>query len=105
MNRNFFRMQQQLLGLLCVTMLALTGCMSGSTTDIPEIPEKLSRNSDDVPVLDVYDVDSDSVEEMDVETYVMGVVAGEMRNTWPEEALKAQAILARTFTMKFVDSK
>ena len=105
MNRNFFTMQRQLLGLLCATMLALTGCMTDGAASAPEIPEKLNRNGDGVPVLDVYDVSSDSVEEMDVETYVMGVVAGEMRNTWPTEALKAQAILARTFTMKFVDSK
>ena len=105
MNRNFFTMQRQLLGLLCATMLALTGCMSDGATATPEIPEKLNRNGDGVPVLKVYDVNTDSVEEMDVETYVMGVVAGEMRNTWPTEALKAQAILARTFTMKFVDTK
>ena len=105
MNRNFFTMQRNLLGLLCATMLALTGCMADGAANTPEIPEKLNRNGDGVPVLDVYDVNSDKVEEMDVETYVMGVVAGEMRNTWPVEALKAQAILARTFTMKFVDSK
>ena len=105
MNRNFFTMQRNLLGLLCATLLALTGCMADGTADTPEIPEKLNRNNDGIPVLEVYDVSADKVEEMDVETYVMGVVAGEMRNTWPEEALKAQAILARTFTMKFVDSK
>ena len=28
---------------------------------------------------------------MDLEEYLCGVVAGEMRNDWPEEALKAQA--------------
>ncbi len=105
MNRNFYSMQRSLLGLLLITMLALTGCMSGADADVPEIPERLDRSGDGVPVLKVYDVDSESVEEMDVETYIMGVVGGEMRNTWPIEALKAQAILARTFTMKFVDSK
>ena len=42
---------------------------------------------------------------MDVETYVAGVVAGEMKNDWPEEALKAQAILARTFLLKFCRDK
>ena len=35
----------------------------------------------------------------------MGVVAGEMKNDWPLEALKAQAILARTFTLKFCQDK
>ena len=79
MNRNFFSMQRNLLGLLCATLLALTGCMADGTANTPDIPEKLNRNGDGVPVLDVYDVDSDKVEEMDVETYVMGVVAGEVR--------------------------
>ena len=35
----------------------------------------------------------------------MGVLAGEMKNDWPEEALKAQAILARTFVLKFIEPK
>ncbi len=105
MNRNFYSFQRSMLGLLLATLLALTGCMSDGRADVPEVPDRLSRNEDGVPVLEVYDVDSESVDEMDVETYVMGVVGGEMRNSWPIEALKAQAILARTFTMKFVDSK
>jgi stage II sporulation protein D len=42
---------------------------------------------------------------MDIESYVMGVVAGEMKNDWPVEALKAQAILARTFVLKFCQDK
>ena len=53
----------------------------------------------------VYEVEDDSIAEMDMETYVMGVLAGEMKNDWPEEALKAQAILARTFVLKFVETK
>lgn len=98
--------------ILCmITMLVLTGCMqdntSGSTagSEIPPIPEKLKLNSDEVPVLKVYNAENKSVDEMDVESYIMGVVAGEMKNTWPIEALKAQAILARTYTMKFVSTK
>ena len=42
---------------------------------------------------------------MDAEAYVAGVVAGEMKNDWPLEALKAQAILARTFVLRFVSEK
>ena len=48
---------------------------------------------------------TEDVSEMDIETYVMGVLAGEMKNDWPEEALKAQAILARTFVLKFIETK
>ena len=39
-------------------------------------------------------------EEMPVETYVLGVVLGEMPASFQEEALKAQSVVARTYTMK-----
>ena len=43
------------------------------------IPEKL-RNGEYVPMLKVYDVKTESIKEMDIETYLMGVLAGEMQN-------------------------
>ncbi len=67
--------------------------------------DKLEVNGEGTPLLRVYVVEEDKVETMDVETYVEGVLAGEMKNDWPMEALKAQAILARTFVLKFVDEK
>ena len=70
-----------------------------------QLPEKLSTNQEGIPVLSVYQVDEESLEEMDIETYVQGVLAGEMKNDWPMEALKAQAILARTFVLKFCSEK
>ena len=97
--------------------LTLTGCMSVGaapergetwipTEDIPAIPEKLERDeTSGVPVLSVYDTSEKTTERMDIETYVTGVVAGEMKNDWPPEALKAQAILARTFVLKFCEEK
>ena len=71
----------------------------------PPLPEKLSLNKDGVPLLKVYQVDEEETKEMDLETYLLGVVAGEMKNDWPLEALKAQAILARTFVLKFCTEK
>jgi len=44
----------------------------------------------------------DSVQEMKLEEYIMGVVAGEMDPDWPVPALGAQAIIARTFTLNKV---
>lgn len=41
----------------------------------------------------------DKVEEIDLEKYVMGVVASEVPANFNEEALKAQAVAARTFYM------
>ena len=99
---------------LAVMAAALTGCMKNGAfedirwtarEDLPAVPEKLDVNGDGVPVLTVYDVDDADTAQMDVEQYVAGVVAGEMKNDWPEEALKAQAILARTFVLKFCQDK
>jgi len=39
------------------------------------------------------------VNEVDLEDYVMGVLVGEVPKDWPLEALKAQAIAARTFAV------
>ena len=104
---------------LAACLLALQGCASTAESDEPaprptgvrmkaEVAwpeERLEKNEDGIPLLRVYVVDEEKVETMDLETYVEGVLAGEMKNNWPEEALKAQAILARTFVLKFVDEK
>ena len=39
---------------------------------------------------------------VDIEKYVMGVCASEMSKSWPVEALKAQAVAARTYVQKAV---
>jgi stage II sporulation protein D len=41
----------------------------------------------------------DAVDVLDLESYVRGVVAGESPASWPAEALKAQAVAARTFAV------
>ena len=104
-----------LLLMLCA-LIALQSC-AGSAQTIPEPTQtpaanplrwpqgKLPLNDNGVPMLDVYIVDDEKTQTMDIETYVQGVLAGEMKNDWPMEALKAQAILARTFVLKFVDEK
>lgn len=102
--------------LMALTAVCLGGCMRaeqapiewesvGDPDDIPAIPDKLETGEDGVPVLSVYDVSQKELVDMDLERYVEGVVAGEMKNNWPEEALKAQAILARTFVLKFCKDK
>ena len=69
------------------------------------LPEKLQSDEQGVPVLRVYDVKTRRVSEMSIEEYLPGVLAGEMRGDWPMEALRAQAILARTFVLKFCAEK
>ena len=71
----------------------------------PEVPASLLSESGGLPVLSVYVLSGNAIEQLDIERYVAGVVAGEMRSDWPMEALRAQAILARTFVLKFVSEK
>src|SRR5918999_1486995 len=40
-----------------------------------------------------------AINELDLDTYVRGVVAGEMPSSWPLEALKAQAVTARSYAL------
>ncbi|MDO5300562.1 MAG: SpoIID/LytB domain-containing protein [Clostridia bacterium] len=118
------------IGWLLATCLLLAGCAAkGSGLDTPAlpqpentsaaaspgtspgraaadlVPERLTRNDEGVPVLSVYDVKSETLEKMSVEEYLPAVLAGEMAGDWPLEALKAQAILARTFVLQFVTQK
>lgn len=72
---------------------------------VPDIPQKLKTQENGIPMLSVYQVDEETISSMDIETYLQGVLAGEMKNDWPMEALKAQAILARTFVLKFCEEK
>ncbi len=43
------------------------------------------------------------VETMGIETYVAGVVAGEMLDGWPKAAYAAQAMVARTFALQYLE--
>jgi stage II sporulation protein D len=40
-----------------------------------------------------------AINALDLESYVRGVVAGEMPASWPAEALRAQAVAARTYAL------
>lgn len=52
----------------------------------------------DSPVLDV-------VSDVELETYVAGVVRKEMPLSWPLEALKAQAVAARSYAMAVLEER
>jgi len=43
------------------------------------------------------------VDTVDIERYVMGVLSKEMDSLWPEEALKAQAVVSRTLAVYHMD--
>lgn len=56
------------------------------------------------PTISLYRTDTGTKEYLKVDDYIAGVVAGEIEPTWPREALAAQAIVARTFTMQKYES-
>lgn len=60
----------------------------------------LWRRSPAVPVISVWRPDGGGVMVMDVERYVVGVVAAEMPALFHPEALKAQAVAARTYALR-----
>lgn len=45
------------------------------------------------------------IERTDLENYLLGVLPYEMSASWPLEALKAQAVAARTYTLKSIEDK
>ena len=71
---------------------------------LPKIPDAISAGNAE-PTIKVYITKNKQIKEMKLEEYVAGVVAGEVWPDWPEEALKAQAILARTFVLQFIAEK
>ncbi|MDN5332198.1 MAG: stage sporulation protein [Tepidanaerobacteraceae bacterium] len=98
-----------ILAMVLILALVLPGCRTRQgaekTPELPKIPDKISRGRGKEPELVVYEVESGQRKKMKLEDYVAGVVAGEMENNWPVEALAAQAILARTYVLEFVQDK
>lgn len=69
------------------------------------LPQNISSTSQNEEIiLKVYDTKTKKVKQMNLEEYLLGVVAGEMYNSWGIEALKAQAVLARTYTLYFLQN-
>lgn len=100
--------------IIAVCILIVTGCAAGKRAkpSVPEqagkkppIPEALGSPDGQEPRLKVYIKEEGRVQEMPFEEYVAGVVGGEIKNDWPMEAIKAQAIIARTFVLKFIKDK
>ena len=71
----------------------------------PRLPEALQQPQGQEPRLKVYIYETGTIQEMAMEDYIKGVVAAEMNPEWHEEALAAQAIIARTFTLQKIYEK
>ncbi|WP_027339850.1 SpoIID/LytB domain-containing protein [Halonatronum saccharophilum] len=66
------------------------------------VEEEFETKMGDEPNINIR-FEDESVESIALEEYVAGVVAGEMKPAWPTNAYAAQAIKARTFTMKHME--
>lgn len=95
------------LGSMALLLVVLPALFAGSGAVTPPTPrpEEISRE----PLLplpasftkiQVYVVEGHERVEMDLEVYLAGVVAAEMPPAFHKEALKAQAVAARTYTLQ-----
>ena len=83
--------------------LFVGACSAENKKDL--LGEDIKKQEDGIPTINVYNTSNEKIEEMDIESYLLGVVAGEMYNDFNIEALKAQAILARTYAIDFINTK
>lgn len=75
--------------------IKIPGIFNRFTSEITSQTEP-AKMPDDTKIK-VFSVDDNKIIEMDFEEYVKGVIAGEMPVSFDIEALKAQAVAARTF--------
>lgn len=90
--------------LLCIIMASGCNWFGQQPKPQPAPPQQQKATAAE-PSITVYMHETGEKKEMKMEEYIAGVVAGEMRNDWPVEALAAQAIVARTFTMHEIETK
>nr|AGF93488.1 SpoIID/LytB domain-containing protein [uncultured organism] len=84
--------------LLLMFSICLLGCENWSRVKGIKERGKLEEE----PTLRVKMGDG-SIRKLKLEEYITGVVAGEMKNNWPIDAYGAQAIIARTFALEFLE--
>ncbi|EIW19489.1 MULTISPECIES: SpoIID/LytB domain-containing protein [Pelosinus] len=96
------------IALVVIIVFAASGCSMMNPQSKPEqtpaVPQKQAVEGNEPEIL-VFMHETGEKKKMKMEEYVAGVVAGEMKNDWPVEALAVQAILARTFTLQAMDEK
>ena len=63
------------------------------------IIEQSTYDYDEYNTIKLLHTENDEIEEIDLDEYLYGVVSAEMPASFEEEALKAQAVVARTYTI------
>ncbi len=80
-----------------IIVLLLAGC---EQTRVKGVRERNQLKSEPDIVVKLSDGQDKNLK---FEEYITGVVAGEMEKGWPENAYAAQAIIARTFALTYMD--
>lgn len=91
--------------LMIPTLLVMpfTDKVSGKLAEELQNKQQTQSSIPESPInVAVYRANKDVIENIPLEEYVVGVVASEMPAEFEEEALKAQALAARTFILKYL---
>ncbi|MGE5391515.1 MAG: SpoIID/LytB domain-containing protein [Deltaproteobacteria bacterium] len=96
--------------LLALTLLiSIGGCQQQNKKPLPKAAKKPVPLSSEVikyknePTFSIYRTATGKKENIKLEEYLKGVVAAEVGPKYPLEALKAQAIVARTMTLALIE--
>lgn len=93
--------------MLAVILVLIAGLLAGCQQKAQKpAPQKLSSEVakyDKEPTITLYRKATKAKEEVKLEEYLKGVVAAEIGPKFPMEALKAQAIIARTGTLCLIE--
>ncbi len=91
--------------LILIVLLLFTGMILLPSCIVLCVPAKRADNTEtSSPLVSVLYTDTGKIEETNLESYLPGVVAAEMPASFHEEALKAQAVAARTFIYNHIVS-
>lgn len=85
-----------LLPAAAVSLVSSPGLLREEVQEPP--PESAERSSSPPPVR-LFQADREEVVEMELDEYLIGVLLAEMPASFEMEALKAQAVIARTYTL------
>lgn len=92
-------LRKVIIGMFAMLLAVLSGCGQTTQPDDEYQQKKIQME----PEISVYMHKTGETKTMKLEAYLEGVVAGEMRNDWDVEALAAQAIIARTYTLQALE--
>ena len=84
--------------ILLLSVIAIPLCYNALFTGNGDMDDGSKIHS----TIDVYFASEDKVKSMDTDEYILGVIAAEMPASFEIEALKAQAVAARTYTIEKV---